>query len=182
MKSTHILSMISERLTALGTGTQSLLLLVLRLWWGWSFFLTGRGKLLHLDRTAEFFSGLGIPAAKTNALLAGSVECAGGLLLMAGLGTRLAAVPLIVTLLTAYATAEREALLAIASNPDQFTGATPFLFLLAVLILFAFGPGKLSLDHLWAVRRERRAMSVVPSDGAAWPATPTAVRRAVPNS
>ena len=37
---------------------------------------------------------------------------------------------------------------AITSEPDKFTGATPFLFLFACLIVLAFGPGKLSLDAL----------------------------------
>jgi len=53
-------------------------------------------------------------------------------------------------MLVAYATADKEALLAITSDPDQFLGAAPFLFLLASLLVLAFGPGKLSLDHLLA--------------------------------
>lgn len=34
----------------------------------------------------------------------------------------------------------------LSSDPDKFTGATPFLFLFASLLVFVFGPGKLSLD------------------------------------
>ena len=45
--------------------------------------------------------------------------------------------------------ADKEALAAIFSDTDKFTGATPFLFLLACVIVFAFGPGKLSLDALF---------------------------------
>ncbi len=37
---------------------------------------------------------------------------------------------------------------ATASLPDKFTGADPFLFLLTSVIIFLFGPGALSLDHL----------------------------------
>lgn len=144
-----------------GEAFQSILLLLIRLWWGWSFFLTGRGKLLHLDRTAEFFAGLHIPLPKLNAAMAGSVECAGGLLLLVGLFSRVAAVPLIVTLLVAYGTAEREALFAIVSDTDKFTSATPFLFLLAVLIVFAFGPGKFSVDALLFRRRRPIANAAV---------------------
>jgi len=135
-------------LAALGGWLQPALLLVIRGWWGWSFFLTGKGKLLHLDKTAEFFASLDLPLPKLNALLAGSTECFGGLLLLLGLGSRLVSGPLIFTMLVAYATADREALGAIFSDPDKFTSATPFLFLLACLIVFAFGPGKLSLDAL----------------------------------
>lgn len=140
-------------LSTVARPAQPVLLLVIRLYWGWSFFLTGRGKLLHLDRTAEFFASLQIPWPKLNAGLAGSVECAGGLLLMVGLCSRVVAVPLIVTLLVAYATAERDALFAFFSDPDKFTGATPFLFLFAVVVVFVFGPGSWSLDE-WLLRRK----------------------------
>ncbi len=141
-------------LTTLGRLTQPLLLLVLRLYWGWSFFQTGKGKLLHLDRITEFFASLHIPLPKLNAIMAGSVECGGGLLLMLGLASRVATVPLIFTLLVAYATAERDSLFAFFSDPDKFTDATPFLFLLAVVVIFAFGPGRLSLDA-WLNARVR---------------------------
>lgn len=133
-------------LTTLGGWVQPLLLLVVRGWWGWSFFLTGKGKLMNLEKTTEFFTSLNLPLPKLNAIMAGSTECVGGLLLLAGLGSRLVSVPLIFTMLVAYATADKEAVAAIFSDPDKFTSAAPFLFLLACLIVFAFGPGKLSLD------------------------------------
>src|SRR4051812_12496194 len=135
--------------TRVGGWFQPVLLLAIRGWWGWSFFLTGKGKLSNLDRTTGFFESLHIPLPKLNAIVASSVECGGGLLLLAGLFARIASVPLIFTMLVAYATADKEALHAIFSDTDKFTGATPFLFLLACLIVFAFGPGKLSLDHLF---------------------------------
>lgn len=126
---------------------QSPLLLILRLYWGWSFVQTGWGKLMNLDRTAAFFTDLGIPAPKLNAIAAGGTECAGGVLLIVGLFSRIASVPLIFCMLVAYYTADRESLTAIVSDTDKFTSATPFLFLLVCLIVLAFGPGKLSLDH-----------------------------------
>jgi putative oxidoreductase len=85
---------------------------------------------------------------KLNAILAGSTECVGGLLLLLGLGSRLVSVPLIFTMVVAYLTADREALNAIFSDTDKFTSAAPFLFLLTCLIVLAFGPGKLSVDAL----------------------------------
>jgi putative oxidoreductase len=51
-------------------------------------------------------------------------------------------------MLVAYVTADNEALRAVFSEPDKFTGAAPFLFLLASVTVFVFGPGKLSLDKL----------------------------------
>jgi len=146
MKLTSALNSLESFLATLGGWLQAPLLLVLRLYWGWSFVQTGWGKLTHLDRTAGYFESLHIPAAKLNALMAGGTECLGGALLLLGLFTRFATPALVFTMIVAYATAEREALLAIVSDTDRFTGATPFLFLLVALIVFAFGPGKLSLD------------------------------------
>jgi putative oxidoreductase len=137
-----------------GGWMQPVLLLAIRGWWGWSFFMTGQGKLRNLDRTAEFFASLDLPLPSINAAMAGAVECAGGLLLLLGLGSRLASVPLVFTMAVAYATAHREELGALLGNPDAFTGAAPFPFLLASLIVLAFGPGRLSLDALLWKRGE----------------------------
>ena len=127
---------------------QPILLLLVRLYWGWQFFLTGRGKLMNIERTAEFFDSLNIPMPLLNAWAAGLTECIGGLFLLAGLASRLATVPLISTMLVAYATAHTEELRGIFSNPDGFVTAPPFLFLLASLLVLVFGPGKFSLDGL----------------------------------
>ena len=133
-----------------GTMLQSPLLLAMRLWWGWSFYLTGKGKLMHHAETAEFFQTLGIPMPGLNAWIAGSVECFGGLFLMAGLASRLTAVPLSITMIVAYLTADNEALKSIFGDTDKFTSATPFLFLLTALLVLAFGPGIFSIDRLLA--------------------------------
>jgi putative oxidoreductase len=148
MKLASALHSLETFFAKLGGWLQAPLLLVLRLHWGWAFAQTGWGKLTHLDRTAGFFESLHIPAAKLNAVMAGSTECLGGTLLLLGLCTRFATPALVFTMIVAYATAEREALTTIFSDPDKFTGAAPFLFLLAALTVFAFGPGKLSLDAL----------------------------------
>jgi putative oxidoreductase len=133
---------------------RSPLLLAIRLYWGWSFFTAGRGKLENLERTTEFFRSLSIPAPQANALLAACTECFGGLLLLAGLGSRLVAVPLAFTMGVAYLTAHRESLGTLFSNPDEFTSQAPFLFLLASLVVLAFGPGAISLDALLERRAE----------------------------
>ena len=132
----------------IGAWLQPPLLLLIRLYWGWEFIQTGWGKLAHLARTANYFATLNIPVPTVSAALVGGIECVGGALLMLGLYARLASPALIVVLVTAYFTAERGALTAAVSDPDRFTGATPFLFLFATLIVFAFGPGKLSLDAM----------------------------------
>lgn len=135
-------------LTTVGSWLQPILLLVVRGYWGYSFMLTGWGKLMNLDKTTGFFTELGLPLPKVNAIVAGGTECVGGALLMIGLASRLVSVPLAFTMCVAYATADKAALHAIFSDPDKFTDAAPFLFLLTCLIVLAFGPGKLSIDGL----------------------------------
>jgi putative oxidoreductase len=137
------------RLRTLG---QDLLLLVMRLYWGWSFFQTGKGKLINFERTTKFFRSLDIPFPEINVAMAASTEMIGGLLLVVGLGSKIVPIPLIVTMLVAYATAHQTELLGILSDTDSFTEAAPFLFLLTSLIVFLFGPGRLSLDYLLAKR------------------------------
>jgi putative oxidoreductase len=132
----------------LGNALRHPLLLVMRLFWGWQLFLTGKGKLMNLDKTAGFFESLHIPMPKLNALMAGSVECFGGLLLLLGLGSRLVSIPVAFTMIIAYVTADREAIMGIFTDPDKFTGAAPFLFLLTAIVMLAFGPGCLSLDAI----------------------------------
>lgn len=124
------------------------LLLGVRLYWGWQFFLTGKGKLMNLDATAGFFAELGLPLPKLQALLAGGTECLGGALLLIGLASRLTALPLIFTMIVAYVTAHRDVVVGIWSDADAFVTAAPFLFLLASVIIFVFGPGKYSIDAL----------------------------------
>lgn len=130
---------------------QAPLLLIMRLYWGLSFFQTGKGKLMDISKPAEYFQSLGIPFPHQQAILAACTECFGGLLLAIGLASRLVSIPLTIVMIVAYATAENEALRAIFSDPDKFTSATPFLFLLTLLIVIAFGPGAFSLD--WIIAR-----------------------------
>ena len=127
---------------------QSPLLLIIRLYWGISFAQTGWGKLAQLDKTTAFFTDLHLPMPRLNAMAAGSTECFGGALLALGFFARPVSVPLIFTMIVAYLTADREALVAITSDPDKFVSAAPFLFLFAALIVLIFGPGKFSLDAL----------------------------------
>lgn len=142
----NLINRLETLLTKIGGLLQSPLLLVLRLYWGWSFAQTGWGKLMHLDRTVGYFASLGIPAPKLNAIMAGGTECVGGVLLLLGLGSRLVSVPLTFVMLVAYATADKEAVQALFSDPEKFVTASPFLFLLTVVLVFAFGPGRFSLD------------------------------------
>jgi putative oxidoreductase len=147
---------------------QSPLLLVVRLYWGWAFFQTGKGKLMNLDQTTEFFASLGIPMPGVNAVIAAAVECFGGLLLLLGLAARPAAALLSVTMIVAYLTADLEAVKGMFSDPDAFLEAAPFQFLFASVLVLVFGPGFFSLDRLTlALSGKSRAPGVLPQARAA---------------
>jgi putative oxidoreductase len=45
---------------------------------------------------------------------------------------------------------------AIVSDPEKFTGAAPFMFLLVALIVLAFGPGAFSLDRVLIKKTEAK--------------------------
>jgi len=128
---------------------QSPVLLLIRLIWGGQFIMTGWGKLNHLQKVTEFFATLGIPFPAWNAPFVASVECVGGFLLVVGLFSRLAAIPLAITLIMAYLTAEFDTVKPLLHGEvDPFFSATPFLYLFAMILIIAFGPGAFSLDHL----------------------------------
>ena len=81
-----------------------------------------------------------------------TLEFGGGLLLILGLGSRLIALLLAIDMRVAYIAADRAALFSMISNPDKFTTAAPYAFLIASLLALIFGPGKASLDTLFAGR------------------------------
>ena len=144
---------------------ESPFLLAVRLYWGWQFTQTGWGKLTNIGKVIGFFTDLGIPAPVLNAYFVSALEFAGGLLLLLGLGSRLTALPLVIDMIVAYITADREALFSIISNPDKFTAAAPYTFLVASLLVLIFGPGRFSVDALVTRRRnERRLRGTVADD------------------
>jgi putative oxidoreductase len=127
---------------------QSPFLLLVRLYWGWQLVESGWGKLHNLEKVTEFFTSLGLPMPAQTAVFISCVEFFGGIFLALGLLSRLTALVLTINLITAYITADREALFSIFSDPDKFYAAAPYTFLVASLIVLIFGAGKFSLDEL----------------------------------
>jgi putative oxidoreductase len=146
------LTKLRHRLVPSRNIVQSIFLLLLRLYWGWGFFQTGKGKLMNIDKSTEFFQSLGIPFPHVQAMLCGTIECAGGLLLLVGLVSRLISIPLAILLTVAYLTADIEVVKNFFADPDKFFAADEFLFLYAILLVLIFGPGKLSID--WLLNRK----------------------------
>ena len=131
-----------------GNSLQSLFLLFVRLYWGWQFMVDGWGKLHNLPKVIEYFGSLGLPLPGPTAVFVSILELVGGALLALGLGSRLIALLLTGNMTVAYITGDREALLSIFSDPDKFSAAAPFTYLMASLIILIFGPGRFSLDYL----------------------------------
>lgn len=121
-------------------------LLAVRLYWGWQLIQSGWGKLHNLPKVTEFFTSLNLPMPAQMAVFISSVEFFGGIFLAIGVLSRLTALALTVNMMMAYITADREALRSFFSDPDKFSAAAPYVFLIASLIILIFGPGKLSLD------------------------------------
>ena len=136
---------------------QSVLLLCMRLYWGWQFMQTGLGKLHRIPGVTSFFTQLGLPLPHATALFVAWLELIGGCLLILGLASRVTACALFIDMLVAYITADRAALLSFFSDPGKFTAAAPYTFLFASLLILIFGPGRFALDTLvakfWPDRR-----------------------------
>jgi putative oxidoreductase len=129
---------VSQRLTWLPP-------LLARMSVGLVFVSTGWGKLQNLDRVIEFFRSLGIPAPEYQAPFVAGTELSCGILLVLGLATRFAAVPLVVTMVVAI----RTALWAELEGVLDLFGREECLFIVLLTWLVIAGPGVVSLDALF---------------------------------
>lgn len=135
-------------LIAAGNYFQHFLLLAIRLFWGGSLFVSGLAKIEHIAPIITYFESLGIPFPVITAYTTAWVECVGGACLVVGFASRLVAIPIIFNMIGAFLTAHFDAVKTIISDPQNFIAQLPFNYLLAALIVFAFGPGGISVDLL----------------------------------
>jgi len=119
---------------------------------GWLFMQTGWGKLTHLPDIISYFRELGIPMPELQAPLASSAELVCGTLILVGLFTRLACVPLIIVMSVAIITARKVDYEGVSS----LFGFIEYLYIVLFLWLGVVGAGPLSLDRLLAPRLESR--------------------------
>jgi putative oxidoreductase len=137
-----------ELLVAGASSLRSPFLLAIRLYWGWQLFVAGSAHLADVPGMVERFTEWGVPFPVFNVYFSAITELVCGLLLAAGVASRLIAIPLIINFCVAYLTASRDVLLNIFNDPDAFVSDAAFLFLLASLIVFIFGPGAFSVDGI----------------------------------
>jgi putative oxidoreductase len=115
-----------------------------RLTLGFIFIQSGWGKLTHLDKVVQFFTQLGIPAPTLQAPFVAGVEFICGLLMLLGLFTRLAAIPLIGTMVVAILTAK----LPEVKDFSDFLTLSEYLLILLLVWMAIKGAGSVSLDAL----------------------------------
>ena len=98
------------------------------------------------------FTTIGIPAPQVMAPFVGTVETVCGLLIILGLATRLAAVPLLIDILVAIATTKVPLLVKSGVWAAAHEARTDYCMLLGLIVLVVGGGGSWSLDG----RRIRR--------------------------
>ena len=140
-----------------GTALQWLSPTLARVVVGMVFFQSGWGKLHDLGKVTDFFVELGVPAPALQARFVASTEFACGSLLLLGLATRLAVVPLIVTMCVAI----RTALWDQVDGVSSLFGITEFLYITLLVWLGTTGAGPISLDGLLGRRGVGRDVSAV---------------------
>lgn len=109
---------------------------------------TGWGKVHNIEKVTQFFVELHIPAPGLNAIVVGWSELLCGTALVIGLLTRLATIPLIVSMIVAILTAK----LADLHGLFDLVGFEEFTYLIVLVMIAILGPGRLSLDQLLAKR------------------------------
>lgn len=142
------LTFFNNLFAAIGSLFKSPILLILRLFFGIGFMLAGWGKLQDISQFSDYLLTLHVPYPETMAWVGSLTELIGGALLVVGFLSRIAAVPLIVMMCVAYATAHIDVIHNLLINPSEFVSAPPFNYLLTSLLVFAFGPGVFSFDAL----------------------------------
>lgn len=153
-----LVSAVRARALVLTTKLDWVAPLVARITLGVLFVSTGWGKVHDLDKVTGFFTDLGIPMPHVNAVMVSFVELIGGALLLVGLASRLAALPLLASMVVAILTAQREQ---VHGLPDLF-GLVEWTYLALLLWVALAGPGKVSLDHLRLNRKRRAPLQTFP--------------------
>src|SRR5271170_1591910 len=151
---TRVLSMkhmksLYQLLIRIGQYLKPAVLLIFRLAWGWELFESGRAHLANVPAMVERFQHWGIPLPHLNVYISGYTEMFGGLLLMAGLASRLIAIPLFFNFCVAYLTASHDTVVNFfRQDPSNIIDDAAFPFLITSLLILALGPGVISIDGL----------------------------------
>ncbi|MDE3234470.1 MAG: DoxX family protein [Bacteroidota bacterium] len=119
-------------------------LLLIRFVLAYGFYGPATMKWKDINSIGEWFGSLGIPAPLFNAYLAAGTEALGVVLLVLGLGVRIISIPLIITMVVAIKTVHWKNGFEAGDNGFEI----PLYYIVMLLTLIAFGPGKISIDHI----------------------------------
>src|SRR4030081_3733319 len=121
--------------------------LMLRILVGWVFLTEGIQKFLFPAALGYGrFAKIGIPYPHVTAPFVGAVEIACGILLMVGLVTRFATIPLLIDIGVAIATTKVPMLLHQGFWPAMREGRVYFAMLLGLIAILCIGGGRISCD------------------------------------
>ncbi len=135
---------LKQFLTRLGEKSQDLALLLLRLVLAYGFFGPAMMKWENMHAIGDWFKSLGYPAPYFNAYMAGTTEMLGVILLILGFGTRIITLLLIFVMFIAITTVHLRNGFEAGNNGFEI----PLYYAVMLFTLFAFGPGKYSLEAL----------------------------------
>ncbi|TDH21257.1 DoxX family protein [Segetibacter sp. 3557_3] len=140
------------RYSSLNTDVATLLL---RLIFGGMFVHYGYGKIIGYDQILPMFGDIIGIGSKLSLILVIFAEFFCGLLIVLGLLTRLAVIPVFITMIVAY-------FIAHANDPFDVKQLA-FIFLLLCLPVFILGSGRYSLDYLFG---KKKSHQISPGAGA----------------
>ena len=132
--------------SAIGARLGWLAPLLARVTVGWVFATTGWGKLHGIQKVIDYFTELGIPYPQIQAPFASANEFICGVLVLLGLATRIASIPLIVVMLVAIRSAQWENV----DSAAALLGLVEWSYIAIFAWLAIAGPGAVSLDGLIA--------------------------------
>ena len=117
----------------------SVLLLLIRIFFGVMFFIHGVDKMMNFSQLSETFPNVLGFGSYMSLMLAIFAEFCCSLFLMAGLLLRITLIPMIITMGVAFFDIHD------AMLPD---GELALIYLVVFIILYLVGPGRYSLDYL----------------------------------
>jgi len=123
---------------------EDLPLLFMRIILSIGFYGPAMMKIKNFNGIIEWFTNIGIPLPTLNAYMATATENIGFVLLFLGLGTRIIAIPLMVTMVVAIVTVHLANGFEAGNNGFEI----PLYYLIMLFTLLIYGSGKYSLDYL----------------------------------
>jgi putative oxidoreductase len=132
--------------------------LAVRIAVGLAFAINGWAKLHNLGSVTELFESLGIPAAGAQAAMVSTIEFAGGLAILLGLGTRIAAALLVGVMTVATLTSQ----LPQVDHVWDLAGTIEVTYLVIFVWLVIHGAGAVSLDRLIGRAKHDAAVGTTP--------------------